>query len=120
MVVRHDDGQSPLFPIGNLLRGRDSIVTSDNRVNPVLQRPVDQHLVQAVPVLDTVRNVGIHLRSQPHQAFLQNIGGINPVNVIIPDDADGRAFPHFPRQNLYRLVHVPHPHPIMQVGKRAI
>ena len=120
MVVRDDHSQAVLLPVCDLICSRDPIVTGDDRVHAVVQRTVDKIDIEAISVLDPVRNVCVHVSSQPGQPFLQDIRRIHPVNVVVPDDADLLLFLDLLRQDLHCLIHILHQHPIVQICDRAV
>ena len=120
MVVCHDDGQPVLFPVGNLICRRNSVVTGNNRINFLVQRPINKHFIQAIPVSDTVRNICIHIRSQSGQTFLKNISGIYAVDIIISYHTYSFFFPDFLGQNIHSTIHILHKHAVIKICNRPI
>ena len=120
MVIRHDHGQPVLLPVCDLIRRGDPVVAGDDRIHAVVQRPVDEIDIQSISVLDPVRDVRVHMRAQPGQSFLQDVRRVHPVDVIISDNADLLLLPDFLRQDLHRLIHILHQHPVVQVGNGAV
>ena len=120
VMIRHDYRKSHLLSISNLIHSCDSIITGNNRIDSVIQGPVDQHPVQSVPILDSVWNVRIHLAPQPGNSLLQYISRVHPIYIIIPDYPDRRPLTDLLRQNLHRLIHILHQHTIKKICNRSI
>ena len=120
MMVRHNDRQSILLPVGDLLRCGDPVIAGNDRIDPVVDRTVDKINIQPVSILDPVRDVRIHVRPQSGQPLLQDVGGVYPVNIIVADHPDRLLFPDLFRENLHRPVHVLHQHSIVKIGDRAV
>ena len=70
MVICHDHSQPPFFSVKNFLSCRDPIVTSNDRIDSVLQRTIDQITVQSVSVPDPVRNIRIHIGAESGKPLL--------------------------------------------------
>ena len=114
-MVCHDDGQPLLFSVRNLVPRGNSVVAGNDRVDPVFQRLVDQHPVQAEAVPDTVRNIRVHVRSQTGQTVLEDIRSVDPVDIIVADHPDTRMLPDLLSEDLHGPVHVLHLHPVVQI-----
>ena len=64
MMIRHNDSQPVVLGILDLLCRRDPVIAGDDCIDPIVKRPVDEHLVKSVPVFDPVRNVRVHIRAK--------------------------------------------------------
>ena len=70
MMVGHHKGHTEPVPVGDLLRGRNPVVTGDHCVHAVLIRLIDQVLVNTVAVGDPVRNPVVHIGAAPFQPLI--------------------------------------------------
>ena len=120
MVVRHDDSHSQPLCLPDLLQGRDPVVTGQDGIRPFFLRPSDQVHVQAVAVLDPVRNVVVRLRPDLPQTREQDIGGTDPVDVVVPDHPDLPVSVPFSEEDLRRPVHVLKEQRIRQMVQRSV
>ena len=120
MVVRHYDRKAVVLPVCNLIRCSDPVVTGDDRIDPVIDCPVDQINIKSVTVPDPVRNVCIHFCPQFRQPLLQNISRIHPIDVIIPDYPDPLLLTDFFREDFHRPVHIFHQHSVIEIRDRSI
>ena len=64
VVVRHHDRHSQLFRDADLTECRNPVVAGHERIHSVCGRLADNRLVDPISVLDPVRNLIIHCRSQ--------------------------------------------------------
>ena len=120
MVIRHHDRQSVFFSVSNFLRRSDPVVTCYDRIDPVVDGPVDQVDIQSIPILDPIRNICIHVRPKFSQPLLENVCSIYPVYIIISDHPNTLLLTDFFRQDLYRPVHIFHQHSVIEIRDRSI
>ena len=100
VVICHQHRHTTLFRISDLLDRRDSIVTGQDRIYALLHRIAQQVDVQAISVLHPVRDLIIYNSPTPTQCTVQNVRGINSVDIIVSDDPDFFLFCDFIFQNL--------------------
>ena len=120
MMVRHDDRQSVFLSVSDLLRCGDPVIAGNDRIDPVVDRTVDEINIQPVSVFDPVRDIRIHVRPQSGQPLLQDVGCVYPVNIIVADHPDGFFLTDLLRKDLNRPVHILHQHPVIKIGDRAV
>ena len=120
MVVRHNHRHAEPPAIGNLLTGRDAVITRHYRVYPISVSPLDQLDVQTVSIFDTVRDITVYLSTRFIQTLQQDIRGIHAVYIVITDNTYLPAPVYLLPEYLYRLVHVLHEHAVIQVGNRPV
>ena len=106
VMIRHHYCHAKPFPIIDLGRRRDPVITSNDRIDPFRQSLFHQNFVQSITVPDPVGNHRIHQRSADRQPFEQNIRSANTVRVIIPDHPYLCSCCNFILQYGGRLVHI--------------
>ena len=120
MVVRHNDSQPVFLCIRDLLCRRDPIIAGHDRVNAIVDGPVDEQPIEPVPVFDPVRDICVHIRAESGQSFLEDISCIYAVDVIVPDHTDPHLLPDLLREDLHRPVHILHQHTVVQIRDRPV
>ena len=93
MMICHNNRQTVLLSVGNLFCCRDPVVAGYNRIDPVVKGTVNEHFIEPVPILDAVGNVRVHICAQSRQSLLQDVGGIDSVDIIVPDHPDRLILP---------------------------
>ena len=88
VVVCHDHSHSQRVRKRDLVVRRDAVVTGEHRVRTRIVCLLYQMFVQAVPVADPVRNRRIYPRAASRKPPVQNICGADPIDIIVPYDAD--------------------------------
>ena len=119
-MVGNNDGHPHAFSVGNLILRRNPVITCNNRIDIIIQSPVDQINIQPVAIPDPVWNIIIHPGSKAGKPFQKNICGIDAINVIIPDNADALTFCDLLFQQIDSLVHVFHQHPVVQIRNGSV
>ena len=106
MVVSDNYRQATFLCIRDLCRSCNSIITGDDRVNPILHCFLDKLFMDSISIFDPVRNIGVRIRPQSLESFEQNAGRGNAVYIIIPDNPDFSVFFYFFLKDLHCFVHV--------------
>ena len=87
-MIRDNHGHAQLPGVLCLLQSRNPVIAGQDRIRSLASGQLHQMNIQAVPVLHPVRYLIIHPGSQAPQPPVENIGGIDPVNIIVPNDPD--------------------------------
>ena len=99
---------SLLFSHSDFIVRRNSIITGNNYVNPIIHCSFDQVLMDSISICHTVRNICICQSSCTLQSFDQNEGRYYPINVIIAYNTDAFFSLYFIPQDLHCLIHIFH------------
>lgn len=89
MVVGDDDIQTQVTPVGYLFGGTDATINGDYDLGAPLDQFAQSILVEPIPFVNTVRDVGLGLSSQSRKSFYQEGSGCHPIGVEIAIDGDG-------------------------------
>ena len=95
---------------GHLLHGGDAAVHRDNEGHPLVGQGVDGLQVEAVPLLQTVGDVGGHMPPHAPQAVGKQAGGGDAVHIVVPVDRQVLPCLQRPAHPRRRPVHVPQQH----------
>ncbi len=69
MMVCHDDRHPQTLPQSDLISRRNSVITSNDRINPFFVRFLDQLCIQSVSVFHTIRNITVHIAAESPYSF---------------------------------------------------
>ena len=105
-MVGDHSGHSQLLRKLELAHRRDAVVTGQNGVHPVRRGRPDNGLVDPVAVLHPVRDLIVHGRPKALQPPVQDVGGADPVDVVVPHDADSGPCGDLPIQDFHRPFHI--------------
>ena len=86
--------------MGNLIYRCNSVITGDDGVNLCLLRLPYQVVIDAVSVLDTVRNPGVHPAAAAPDSLMEDISRHNAVDVVISDNPYAFLFFDFSYKNI--------------------
>ena len=104
----------------NLINGRDSVIAGQDRIYTILTGPGHQMFIQPISIQNPVRNHKICVCPQSPQGTVQNVGGLDSINIIISNDPDPFLFFYFFSQNLRRQICIFQQMRIVQVCSRPM
>ena len=106
VVICHNDSH-PQFPCGpQRIRGRDPVITCQDRIHAMICRIADQPLIDAVSVREALRKHSVRMASELTERVPQNIGRADPVHIIVANDPDPFAFPDLARKDFHRFFRI--------------
>ena len=120
MMIRHNHRHSKLLCTLNLTNRRDSIVAGDDRVHPICLRLLNNLLIDPVSILDSLRNLVIHMTATTRDSLIEKIRRANSINVIVSNNPDMHARADFLLHNPGSEIHPFHQMGIVEIVKSPV
>ena len=120
MMIRHNHRHSKLLCTLNLTNRRDSIVAGDDRVHPIRLRLLNNLFIDPVSILDSLRNLVIHMTATTRDSLIEKIRRANSINVIVSNNPDMHARADFLLHNPGREIHPFHQMGIVEIVKSPV
>ena len=108
MMIGYDHCYSFFLCHRNLIVRRNSVITGNNYVNPIVHCSFDQVLVDPISVSHPVRNICICQCTYSLKSFNEDERGHYTINIIISDNTDTLFFFYFISQDFHCFIHIFH------------
>ncbi len=106
VVVGDDELQAQAVAVSHFFHGADAAVHRDNQRRPLLCQRGDGFLVQPVPLVKAVGDVGANVGAQSLKRLHHQHGGGDAVGIVIPIDHNRRVVLNGRQEVRHRFGHV--------------
>ena len=119
MVIRHDDRHAQILrSLKGLYRG-NSVVTGQDRIDPLFRSFIHKALVDAVSVPESLGKPYIRLDPKASKRVPEDKGGTDSVHIVIPDDPDPLSLSALHGQNIYSFVSIRQQCRVVKIFQRS-